>query len=309
MMALLYHGAAERGEIWRRIFAKRAPDIDFRIWPEVGEPDEIRYLAAWAAPAEVVHSLRNLEVLFSVGAGVDQLALDKLPAGLRIVRMVEPGIITGMAEFVTMAVFALHRDLPFLLSEQRAGRWTFRAPPLASQRTVGIMGLGELGRASLEALKPHGFRLNGWSRSRHDIAGVQCHAGEEGLAGFLAQTEILVCLLPLTPETRGILSSRTFAQLPRGAMIVNAARGGHLVDIDLLDALASGQISAAMLDVTEPEPLTSGHPFYDHPAVILTPHIASVTRSDSAGMVLLDNLRRLQVGLPLIGEINQMRGY
>lgn len=308
-MTLLYHGAAERGEVWRRLFAEQMPDMSFRIWPDVGDAAQVRYLAAWAPPAEVVHALPNLEILFSTGAGVDQLAAGALPPGLRIVRMVEPGIIAGMAEYVTMAVLALHRDLPFLIAEQRAGRWTFRAPPLAAQRTVGIMGLGELGRASLEALRPFGFPLIGWSRSRHHIDGVDCFAGEDELPAFLARTDILVCLLPLTPQTRGILSRETFAQLPRGAMIVNAARGGHLVDEDLIEALDSGQIGAAMLDVTDPEPLTSGHRFYDHPAIILTPHIASVTRSESSGAVLIDNLRRLAAGLPPIGEIDPKHGY
>lgn len=308
-MALLYHGSAERGEIWGRLVAEQIPEIEFRRWPDVGNANDVRYLAAWAPPSEVVHALPNLEVLFSVGAGVDQLALDRLPAGLRVVRMVEPGIVSGMAEYVTMAVLALHRDLPFLLAEQRAGRWTFRAPPLAAQRTVGIMGLGELGRASLDALKSHGFKLTGWSRSSHEVDGVECFAGDRELPEFLAQAEILVCLLPLTPETRGILSRETFARLPHGAMIVNAARGGHLNDTDLIEALASGQVRAAVLDVTEPEPLTTGHPFYEHPGVILTPHVASVTRSDSAGAVLIDNLRRLQSGRPLIGEIDLVRGY
>lgn len=308
-MTVLYHGSTERGDAWARVFAEKAPDMDFRCWPDIGDPAAVRSLVAWAPPADLVSALPNLKVLFSVGAGVDQLRLDEVPDHVRIVRMVEPGIIDGMAEYVVMAVLALHRDLPFFLREQRAGRWSFRAPPLPGERTVGVMGLGELGRAALDALTPFGFRLAGWSRGQKTIDGVECFAGAEGLGSFLATTDILVCLLPLTGDTRGILCRDAFARMPRGAMLINAARGGHLVAADLIKALDAGQLSAVMLDVADPEPLPPGHPFYAHPAVFLTPHVAAVTRAESAALVLIDNLRRLAEGSPLIGEVDRARGY
>ncbi|MEO7657047.1 MAG: glyoxylate/hydroxypyruvate reductase A [Sphingomicrobium sp.] len=308
-MTLVYHGEAERGEIWRRIFADQAANIPFRLWPNIGDPAVVQYLAAWAPPADVIAALPNLEVLFCVGAGVDQMPLDSLPSHLRIVRMIEPGIVNAMADYVSMAVLCLHRDMPFLIAEQRAGRWTPRVPQLASERRVGVMGLGELGRAALDALAPHGFPLSGWSRTTHAIDGVQCFGGEAGFEPFLRQCDILVCLLPLTDATRGILSQRTFVLLPKGAMLVNAGRGGHLVAADLLAALDSGHIGATIIDVTEPEPLPQGHPFYTHPAIFLTPHIASETRPESAAAVLIDNLRRLAAGRELIGEVDRARGY
>jgi len=309
MMRVLHFGDETRGHAWQKVFAAEVPEIDFRCWPDIGDPAEIRHLVAWVLTDELIAMLPNLEVLFSIGAGIDQLAADKLPRHLRIVRMIEPGITQTMADYVSMAVLALHRDLPFYLAEQRAGRWSHRDTLLTSERRVGMMGLGELGRAALGALAPYGFRLSGWSRSSQAIEGVTCFHGAQGFDAFLAQTDILVCLLPLTDETRGILCRETFVKLPRGARLVNVARGGHLVQDDLLAALGSGQIEAAMLDVTDPEPLPAGHPFCSHPAIFLTPHVAGVTRRETAVHVLIDNLRRELAGQPLLGEVDRTRGY
>ncbi|MEP7221767.1 MAG: glyoxylate/hydroxypyruvate reductase A [Novosphingobium sp.] len=309
MMRVLHFGDEARGEAWQKVFEAEVPEVDFRCWPDVGDPAEIRHLVAWVLTDELIDLLPNLEVLFSIGAGIDQLAADKLPANLRIVRMIEPGITRTMTDYVSMSVLALHRDLPFYQAEQRAGRWSYRETLLTSERRVGVMGLGELGRAALDGLSPHGFALSGWSRSAQDIPGVTCFHGATGLDAFLAQCDILVCLLPLTDDTRGILCRETFAKMPKGARLINVARGGHLVQDDLLAALDSGQIGAAMLDVTDPEPLPAGHPFYSHPGLLLTPHIAGVTRRETAVQVLIDNLRREMAGLPLLGEVDRRRGY
>lgn len=308
-MELLYHGNAVRGLAWQEAVTRALPEVRFTCWPDAGNPAEIRHIVAWTLPDEIITALPNLEVLFSVGAGIDQLDTARLPAHLRIVRMVEPGIIGTMADYVAMAALALHRDLPFHLAEQRAGRWSWRDVAPAQQCRIGVMGLGELGRASLAKLAALGFRLSGWSRSHYAIEGVDCFAGEAGLATFLAGCDILVCLLPLTDETRHILNRDTFAMLPRGAKLINAARGGHLVQDDLLAALDSGQLASAMLDVTDPEPLPAGHPFYSHPAILLTPHVAGITRTDSAVVSLIDNLGRLLRGEPLAGEVDRRRGY
>jgi len=308
-MRILHVGDATRGRVWGEAVRAALPGVSFECWPDVSDPAGIRHAIAWTLPQEVLDALPNLEVLFSVGAGIDQLDLARLPAGLRIVRMVEPGIIDTMADYVSMAVLALHRDLPFHLANQRAGRWEWRDVPPARQRGVGIMGLGELGQAALAALAPHGFRLSGWSRSARALPGVACFSGAEGMAPFLAGCEILVCLLPLTDDTHGILDRETFAMMPRGAMLVNVARGGHLVQEDLLAALDAGQLSAAMLDVVTPEPLPAGHPFWSHPAILMTPHVAGITRRDSAVEVLIANLRRELSGEPLLGEVDLSRGY
>lgn len=308
-MRVLHCGDEARGRAWSEAIARELPEVEFRCWPDLGEPQGIRHIVAWTLSDEALAALPNLEVVFSIGAGVDQLALGRLPPHLRIVRMIEPGITETMAEYDYMAVLSLHRDLPFFLVEQRAGRWSWRDAMPAAERAVGVMGLGELGQAALAALAPHGFRLSGWSRSRRAIAGVSCFAGAEALDAFLAQAEILVCLLPLTDMTRGILCRETFGRLPRGARLVNAARGAHLVQADLIEALDSGQLSAAVLDVTDLEPLPPDHPFYTHPSIILTPHVAGITRTDSAVQSLIANLRRELAGQPLVGEIDRSRGY
>ena len=308
-MALLYKSDPARGAEWATILAQKAPDLSFRIWPEIGDPTEVRYFAAWMPPDDLMTQFPNLELLISVGAGVDHLDLSKLPPNLPVVRMVEPGIVDGMVEYVSMAVLGLHRDLIDYAAQQRGEIWKqIRVRPAATRR-VGVLGLGMLGEASCTMLKSFGFQVAGWSRSRREIEGVTCFAGTDELPDFLARTDILVCLLPLTDETRGMLGAELFAQLPKGARLVNTGRGGHLDQDALLAALDSGQISAAWLDVTTPEPLTKGHPLWRHPRVLITPHIASMTQPETAVEVVLENLRRHHAGEALIGLVDRKRGY
>lgn len=308
-MTLLLKSDAARSQEWMRLLAEKAPDLPFRTWPDIGDPADVRYLAAWLPPDDVMAQFPNLELLFSVGAGVDQLDLAKLPPELPVVRMIEPGLVDSMVEYVTMAVLALHRDLVPYIASQREQAWApLRIRP-ASERRVGILGLGMLGEACSRKLAEFGFRVAGWSRSRHAIDGIECFAGNVELPDFLARTDILVCLLPLTDETRGILGARLFAGLPRGAMLVNAGRGGHLDQDALLAALDSGQIASAVLDVTVPEPLPAGHPLWSHPSLLITPHVASRSRSEASLDALLENLRRHRAGEPLVGLIDRQRGY
>lgn len=308
-MAFLYKGEARRGEVWAEQFARKLPQLPFRVWPEVGEADQVRFLAAWEPPPRIAENFPNLEILFSVGAGVDQFDFSALPPGLAVVRMVEPGLTACMCEYVSWAVLSLHRDAPLYLQQQRQGRWQAQSVRPAATRRVGVMGMGQLGRAALAQLQQLGFDCAGWSRSRRSDPGIRSYAGEAELDDFLARTDILVCLLPLTPETRGILGRRVFDALPNGAALVNAGRGGHLVEADLLAALDRGQLSAAILDVCEPEPPPQHHPVWGHPRIWLTPHVASATQAESAAESLLDNLRRHEVGLPLEGVVDRSRGY
>ena len=308
-MAILHLGDEERGRAWREAFARELPEVDFRCSADEGKLSDVRQLVAWTIPQGIIERLSNLEVIFSIGAGVDQLDLGAVPHGVRIVRMIETGITRTMSEYVAMAVLALHRDLPLYLAQQRAGRWEPQHVLLARERSVGVMGLGELGLAALAALRPFDFRLSGWSRGARNVPGVKCYAGGEELGSFLAACDILVCMLPLTAETRGMLNRDLFWQLPEGARLVNVGRGAHLVQEDLLEALESGQLAAAVLDVTDPEPLPADHPLRRHPAVLITPHLAGVTRHETAIHPLLDNVRRLAAGMALEGEIDRTRGY
>jgi glyoxylate/hydroxypyruvate reductase A len=307
--SVLYRSDAARGRVWADIFAAEAPDVPFHVWPETGDPACVEYLIVWQPSVELLASLPNLQVLFSVGAGVDQIDLSHVPRHVPVVRMVESGIVSGMVEFATMAVLALHRNLVDYLGAQRAQKWRPLEVIPAAARRVGIMGLGVLGQAVLDALAPFGFVLSGWSRTPKDLPGVSCYFGADGLAPFLGRCDILICLLPLTATTRGILDSRLFAHLPRGASLINLGRGGHLDQPALLDALDSGRLSAAILDVCEPEPLPTGHPFWGHPRILITPHIASVTRPETAARVVLENIRRHRRGEPLRDVMDRTAGY
>ncbi|CAN7512583.1 glyoxylate/hydroxypyruvate reductase A [Phyllobacterium sp. LjRoot231] len=308
-MTFIYKADPVRGAEWAELFAQKAPDVQFRIWPDVGPSEKVRYLAAWLPPDNLAEAFPNLEILFSVGAGIDQFDLSTLPQDLPLVRMIEPGIAEGMTEYVTMAVLALHRDLLPYIDQQRRAVWQEMRLVPSVQRKVGVLGLGMLGQAVLEKLRPFGFPLSGWSRSPRVIDGADIFSGSSELPRFLSGCDILICLLPLTDETRGILNAELFAQLPRGAALVSAGRGGHLHQDDLLAALGSGQLSGAVLDVTDPEPLPGDHPFWLHPKILLTPHIASMTRPETAVDHVLDTIRRHREGLPLIGAVDRMRGY
>ena len=308
-MTFLYKANATRGLEWARFFASRAPDLPFRIWPDIGDPAEVRYLAVWAPPENIAATFPNLELVFSVGAGVDQFDVSRLPPHVPLIRMLEPGITESMVEYATMAVLALHRDLVHFIAQQREQTWREIQITRAAKRRVGIMGLGKLGQALLERLKPFGFPLAGWNRSPRTIEDVSCYAGEQALPDFLAQTDILVCLLPLTGETRGILNAGLFEAMPRGAQLVNVGRGGHLVEADLIEALDRGVLSAAVLDVAEPEPLPAGHPFWSHPRILLTPHIASMTTPETAVEYVLDTIGRHRRGEALPGRVDRQRGY
>jgi glyoxylate/hydroxypyruvate reductase A len=305
----VYKADPQRGRQWAEIFRREAPEIEFRLWPEIADGADVRYLAAWEPPADLATRFPKLQLLLSTGAGVDQFDFAVLPPGLPVVRMVEPGIVHGMVEYVTHAVLDLHRDMPAYRRAQQQRQWQVIPVRPASERRVGVLGLGSLGQAVLDKLVSFGFDCAGWSRSRHDVAGVRCHAGADELDGFLARSDILVCLLPLTDETRGFLNAALFAKCPRGASLVHVGRGPQLVAHDLLKALDEGHFAEAVLDVTDPEPLPPDNALWAHPRVRITPHIASMTQPESAARVAIANLRRFERGEPLVGLVDRGRGY
>jgi glyoxylate/hydroxypyruvate reductase A len=308
-MALLYKADPVRGEQWQALFAEQAPDIQWRAWPDIGDPRDIHYLAAWQAPDDIETLLPNLQVLFALSAGVDQLDLGRLPASLPVVRLLDPGITQGMCEYASFAVLGLHRDMLRYRQQQSEKRWQAHRVLPAQKRRVGVLGLGLQARQILAILQPYGFALSGWARSQHHIPGVDCFAGTEQLPAFLGQCDILMCVLPLTEQTQGILDRQLFQHLPTRAALVNMGRGGHLVEADLHEALASGQLSAAVLDVLQQEPAAPEHPFWHHPQILLTPHIAAMTQPESAFSVLLENIRRHQRGEAMLGQVDRKQGY
>lgn len=307
-MSFLFNSTEERADVFAAQFAAALPDLCFIRRNEPYDPAEIRYLITWTAPENLAR-FTNLEILFSTGAGIDQINTEGLQPDVLLVRMVEDGITRMMQEYVTFGVLALHRDWPLYLAQQRQSLWQAHALVPAARRRVGVLGLGMMGTAVIDSLKPFGFPISGWSRSPRSLDGVRCFSGEEGLSAMLAETDILICLLPLTAETIGILDSDLFAKLPMGAGLVQAGRGQHLDHQALLDALDSGQLSGAVLDVTEPEPLPADHAFWSHPKILLSPHIASNVQPEPAAKAVIENLRRHRAGQSPIGLVDRTRGY
>lgn len=308
-MTLLFKVDDERGAAWKALFAEHAPDIEVRLWPDIGDPAQVRYFSAWQPPQDLHARFPHLQVVFATSAGVDQFDLSQLPEQVALVRMLDPGIVSGIVEYAAFAVLGLHRQMPLYLEQQRRAVWQPQPLRAAKKRRVGVMGLGNLGQAVLEALRPFGFELSGWSRSAKALDGIEVYEGAQQLPAFLGQCDILICLLPLTADTAGILDARTFAALPTGAALINLGRGGHLVEADLLAALACGQLEQAIVDVLNDEPPAHDHPFWQHPRIWLTPHIGAMTDPDSAFEMLLGNIRRHQRGEAMLGLVERSTGY
>lgn len=309
-MAFYCNTDARRSAIIRDAFARARPDIEVLTGElDAAQAARVQHMFCWKPPVDTATRFPALEVIFSSGAGVEQfLGLD-LPSALRIIRMTEPGLVRMMQEYVVMAVLSLFRNLPAYLAQAREGIWNELPYSAPSSCQVGVMGLGQLGTGVIGALRPFGFGLQAWARSPRDIEGIRCHHGAEGLQDFLATTSILICLLPLTDETEGMINAAFLARLPRGASLVLVGRGGHTRQEDLLEALDSGQIGSVFMDVTSPEPLPADHPLWHHPKVILTPHVACVTDAQGAAEVLLENLELLAAGGQPAGEVDRQRGY
>lgn len=309
-MAILFFSTGDSAAEWKTELGKHRPELDFRVWPEIGDVSEIDAAIVWRPPPGLLASLPNLKLIAVLGAGVDSLFADPtLPQDVPVVRLVDPYMTVAMSEYVQYQVLRLHRQDFAYMRQQQACAWRQLPQANAGERRVGVLGLGVLGSDAALKLKVLGFDVAGWSRSEKRLHGLPAFHGAEGLSALLRRSEILVCLLPLTPSTTGILDRRLFAQLPRGAAIVNCARGRHLVEEDLLDALASGQLSAAVLDVFAEEPLPPDHPFWSHPQIAVTPHVAAVTHAPTAAPVVAENLRRLAQGKPLIYRVDPSERY
>lgn len=310
-MALLFYSLSDSQPDWTSAIAKVMPGERLRIWPEIGAPEDIEFAIVWKPPPGLLAGLPNLKGILSLGAGIDHLVSDpQLPRHLPLVRLIDPSLTSQMSEYVVMNVLRHHRFMPEYAHQQAAAQWQpILPPPLTGERRVGVMGLGVLGRDALAKLAPFGFKLRGWARTAHDIPGVDCFHGRDGLTEFLGGCDILVCLLPLSAETRGILNAARLSLLPRGASLINAARGAHVIAADLIAALDSGHLAAATLDVFETEPLPSDHPLWRHPAVTVTPHAAGWTIPETAARLMAASMAAIRSGKKPAGLVDLSVGY
>ncbi|MGI4745774.1 MAG: 2-hydroxyacid dehydrogenase [Janthinobacterium lividum] len=310
MSVLLVTGEADKSSVWLPTIALALPEEQV-VQPGPGLDRAAVTVAIVAAPpAGSLQDLPNLVFIQSLWAGVDGLMADPtVPAHVPLARLVDPALTAMMVESVLLHVLSLHRQMPAYRAFQADRTWQFLAQKPAAERQVGILGLGVLGRAACVALAGLGFAVSGWSRSPRQVAGVRCLHGDAGLAALLATSEILVNLLPLTPETQGILCARTFSQLPHGAGLINLGRGRHLVEADLPAALETGQLDHAVLDVLVVEPAPSDHPFWTHKRITLTPHVAAATDPASAASIAAQAVRDLRAGRPIRNLVDRAQAY
>jgi glyoxylate/hydroxypyruvate reductase A len=309
-MRLLFCSHLDDPNEWIPELKRHMPDLEIEVWPKVKDPAAVDAILVWLPPAEGgLAQFPNLKAIQSLGAGVNQLDLKSLPRHIPLARLVDPGLTVSMRDYCVWAVLRHYRGLDLHAENQPQKKWVYYIPPPKSAVSVGVMGLGELGGEVARAVADLGFAVRGWARSPKTIEGVECFSGSDRLASFAGKTDILICLLPLTPETRGILARPLFEMLPKGARLINVGRGGHLVEPDLLAALESGRIARATLDVFSREPLSPEHPFWSHPKVTVTPHVAAFGSAVSAAPVVVENLRRAVAGKPLVNQVDIERGY
>jgi len=309
-MRILYYNEGEDNAFWLSGLRAALPQAEFRLWFP-GDTAPADYALVWKPPAAMLAGRTDLKAIFNLAAGVDALLDmgDTLPQGVPVIRLEDAGMAIQMAEYVTHALLRYFRRFDEYDMQARNFEWKFLAPHRKHEFAIGIMGLGALGNRIAQALLHFGFPVRGWSRSRKKIPGVQCFAGNEELDAFLQDSKALVCALPLTAATAGLLNSETLGKLEYGAYLVNIGRGAHLVEADLLAALDSGRIAAATLDVFQSEPLPPEHPFWHAPRITITPHMAAETLRDQTVRQVTEKLLTCERGEPVSGIVDRSKGY
>ena len=310
MFSILIIYEAENLEIFTNELKRSIPELDIQIWPEVSNPEKIDAVLTWKPPLGVMNKFPNLKAIISFGVGVEQILRDpSIPENVPIVRIVEPGLTSRMTEYILLAVLRFHRQAFAYQRLQQERSWQPLPLPETNTCKIGILGMGILGKDAAAKLSYLGFPVRGWSRTPKNIDGIECFHGREQLKICLSECKILICLLPLTPETKGILNHETFSALPKGSYLINLARGQHLVEKDLLTALDSGQLSGACLDVFDKEPLPANHPFWLHSQITITPHVATQTDSEYWTKSIVETINDVRAGVTLKNVVNRQQGY
>ena len=284
--------------------------LDIQIWPNENQKTDIEFALCWKHPEGVLQDYPNLRCICSMGAGIDHLLNDDFfPKHLPVVRLVDPLLAQSMFEYICAVVMHFFREFDVYQAQKRQSHWQQQSPKAMAKTTIGIMGLGKLGEYSADKLSKMGFNVTGWSRTQKSIVGVKAYAGKKQLEQFISQTDILICLLPLTDQTYGILNLELFNKLPKGSCLLNVARGEHLVEEDLITALNAGQLRGACLDVFKEEPLPREHPFWIHEKILVTPHSSSITDPRSVASQIVQNYQLMQSSRPLLNQVDILRGY
>jgi glyoxylate/hydroxypyruvate reductase A len=307
--AIAYISRDTDGVLWKKVLEAGLGPVDFRRLDALGDKADIEVALAWKPASGLLASLPNLKLIVSLGMGVDHLLSDDKLPDVPITRIMDDGLIGQMSEYALYWALRHHRDIDKYAASQRARTWKVEDFVDTIHRRIGILGLGTIGQDTAKKFAALGFPTAGWSRTAKSLPGVETFHGRDGFRRLLAGSDILVNVLPLTRETRGILDAKAFAALPKGAYFINMARGGHVVDEALLAALDSGQLSGAVLDVFNTEPLPADHPYWTHPKVHVTPHIAGATNPRTASPGVIENIKRLRAGKPLIHTIDPKTGY
>lgn len=295
---------------WLEAFRKALPQAEVSAWQADGPAIDADYAVVWHPPAELFTRERRLRAVFNLGAGVDGLLkVPTLPPALPVVRLEDAGMTVQMVEYVLHALWDAARSFAAYRAAQGERDWRVLPVTRRDQWPVGVLGMGKVGARVAEAVAGFEYPVAGWTRSGHAVPGVESFVGSAQLDAFLARTRVLVNVLPLTPDTRDSLNRDTFAKLMPGAHIINVGRGEHLVEEDLLEALASGQVAGATLDVFRTEPLPAEHPFWRHPAITITPHTAARTLRTESVAQIADKIRRHAAGEPVTGQVERNRGY
>ncbi len=306
-LRITYYSADMDAASWIPGLQAALPGATVTLW-EPGAP-QADYAVVWKPPQQLLDEQTSLKAIFNTGAGVDALMQLRLPAGVPVIRLDDAGMSVQMAEYVSHAVIRHFRELDGYESDMAMGKWSFRKPRSRVDYPVGVLGLGVLGERVAKAVAQFDFPVNGWSQSPKSIAGVQSFHGAAQLDAFLAASRIVVCLLPLTPDTENILNAQRLAQIRPGGYIINVARGAHVVDADLLAAIDGGHLAGATLDVFRVEPLPQGHAFWNHPKITITPHTSARTlRSESIAQIAR-KIAALQNGQTVAGRVDAARGY
>lgn len=307
LLNVTYYSADMDAASWIPGLQAALPGASITLW-EPGAP-QADFAVVWKPPQQMLDEQQGLKAIFNTGAGVDALVQLRLPPGVPVIRLDDAGMSVQMAEYVCHAVIRHFRELDGYEQDMAMGKWSFRKPRSRLDFPVGVLGLGVLGERVAKAVAQFDFPVNGWSRSPKAVEGVQCFHGDTQLVEFLAASRILVCLLPLTPETDSILNTTNLAHLRSGGYVINVARGAHIVDADLLAAIDGGHLAGATLDVFRVEPLPQGHPYWNHPKITVTPHTSARTlRSESIAQIAL-KIGALQRGEAVAGRVDAARGY